>query len=109
MLSLLLRLWIDGARAGGGAQFRDQHVHDRYLAFDDLAHRLLRCEPAGTIGLRKLRHAPGFRWPLHREEIASERRKIEVAFKGPGRDDLPTRLRERAKRDEIALRLAAGL
>src|SRR5690349_15498943 len=62
------------------------------LAFQNLRARAGDIEPADAIDLRKERDPPGLRRPFHREAVAAEGSRIEVAFDGPRVDQLAGRL-----------------
>ena len=65
-------------------------------------------KPSGAIDLRKFLGPTRAGWPLDREEIAANRRGVDIASDCPGMDDLAAGLLQRLERHRIAAQARTG-
>ena len=72
-------------------------VDERYLSRTQLPPGFVGRKPTPAIDLRKLCLLPGPRGPLHLEEIAPQRARVNVALDAPGADDLAAGLLQRSE------------
>src|ERR671915_215143 len=70
-------------------------------AFQLLARRL-DAEPSGPVDLRELAGSARPGWPFHREGVASDRVRVEVALRGPRGDHLAALLLHLAQLEQLA-------
>src|SRR5262249_26871438 len=74
--------------------------HERRLAGADPAHRLNPIEPFRAVDFGEFLSLSGSRRPFHREPVASNRVRIDIAVEDPRDDALPAREANRRQLDE---------
>ena len=65
------------------AQFGGKLIQKTNLPGKQLGSGNINWEPGSPVDFRKFLHHPGFFWPLHRECVAVELRRITITLKCP--------------------------
>src|SRR5437016_5276395 len=83
--------------------FRES-LQELHPPFQSLLSCHVQREPLRAIDFRKLLGSAGSWRPLHRKQVALNRRRIAIALEGPGGDKLAAGLADLPERDEFSLR-----
>jgi hypothetical protein len=70
-------------------------IQETALSLDDPLLSLVNQEPSGAVNLGELLDVTRVRWPLGREGVALDRRRITVPLDRPSMDDLAIGLPDR--------------
>src|ERR1035438_8052163 len=88
---------------------RGEPIEECRLPLQDSLPRFGEDEPLTAIDLGEFLHPAGPFGPFYREEIALDRGRVAIAFKGPSRDEFATWLADLTKRNELSRRPNPGL